>query len=1270
MIVVLFFIFRMPVSADEIPKQILMITSYHHGDNWDDAIVSGVQEIFSKHAAQITLFIEHLDMRRNDGDEYLQSFSKFLKNKYANINLDLIILSDDAAFNFFTNIRSKFFSNLPIVFCGINNFKSEILASHSNITGVNEEISIGETIEIAFQIFPNTKNIVAVCDDKSIVGKNNLKIFRNAAEKFKDRAVFLEALNLKDTDVPEVLGKLSSDTLIFRLNNLFNSEEQFISIQETMKILSKELSVPIFTAWDFDMGLGALGGVLVSAMEQGRKAAFLSLQILEGTPADHIPIIKESPNIPIVDYQQIKRFGLSLKDLPEGVQVINIPDSLWDRYKYVILFVLSVGFLLMIIVILQTIHLQKRYKIEKTLKASEDEINSIFRSAPVGIGSVVNRVFKKINSRLCEISGYEESELICRSDRMLYPSDTDFEFVGSEKYNQIGEHGTVTVETRWQRKDGSIIDVLLSSTPMDLEDHAKGVTFTALDITERKKTEKALKESEERFKLAMDASRDGVYEWDVDTREIYYSPGWKRMLGYEPDELPDDFSVWENLTRPEDVEKSWQIMNEVVAGKRERFEMEFQMRHKDGHWVHILSRSKLYMDANGNPVRVVGTHVDISENIQQKERLKRSESRYRKAQELGKVGNWEYDLKTEEFWGSDEAKKIYGFDPAKDRFSIEEVESHVLERERVHQAMLDLIENDKPYNLEFDIITKDTGKKKTVISIGELEKDASGNPVKISGVFQDITHRKKAENALENERRFLTAVFDNIEEAIVICDEKGKLIRFNKAAQTLHGLPERPIMPDQWAEYYNLFKTDGKTPLPVEEIPLYRALQGEHVRNTEIVVVPLNSSPRFLMCNGQALSDHTGKTIGAVVAMHDDTERRISEKEREKLQEQLHEVQKMESVGRLAGGVAHDFNNMLGVILGHTELALLQADENHDLYFDLKEIQTAAQRSADITKQLLAFARKQTISPKQLDLNDTVESMLNMLRRLIGENIDLLWQPASNKCLVKMDPSQIDQILANLCINARDAIDGVGKLTIETGIKTFDEEYCKGHHGFIPGNFVLLAVSDNGCGMDKDTLNNLFEPFFTTKEVGKGTGLGLATIYGIVKQNNGFINVYSEPGRGSTFKIYLPRTYTDKNTGKDLPDKKAAAGGTETILLVEDEASILRMTRMMLEKKRYTVLTATTPAEAMEKAKNHSDSIDLLMTDVVMPEMNGRDLAEKITALYPGISLLFMSGYTADVIAHQGVLDDGVAFIQKPFSMVDMAMKVREVLDKTSHETQ
>jgi len=384
----------------------------------------------------------------------------------------------------------------------------------------------------------------------------------------------------------------------------------------------------------------------------------------------------------------------------------------------------------------------------------------------------------------------------------------------------------------------------------------------------------------------------------------------------------------------------------------------------------------------------------------------------------------------------------------------------------------------------------------------------------------------------------------------------------------------------------------------------------------------------------------------------------------EKLEEQMRQAQKMEAVGRLAGGVAHDFNNMLGIILGHADMILEEMDPDQAFYADLTEIRKAGERSADLTRQLLAFARKQTVAPKVIDLNKTVEGTLKMLQRLIGEDIDMAWIPGEKVWPVKIDPAQIGQVLANLCVNARDAIADVGEVTIETGNSVFDEEYCKKHAGFVPGEYTLLTVSDNGCGMNSETLENIFEPFFTTKESGKGTGLGLATVYGVVKQNNGFINVYSEPGQGTTFTIYLPRHRAKE---APLPDKEAirpAARGHETILLVEDEPAILRMTTMILERTGYKVLAAGTPGEAIALAREHAGDIHLLMTDVVMPEMNGRDLAKNLLSLYPNLKRLFMSGYTANVIAHHGVLDEGVQFIQKPFAKQDLAVKVREVLDE------
>jgi signal transduction histidine kinase/ActR/RegA family two-component response regulator len=399
------------------------------------------------------------------------------------------------------------------------------------------------------------------------------------------------------------------------------------------------------------------------------------------------------------------------------------------------------------------------------------------------------------------------------------------------------------------------------------------------------------------------------------------------------------------------------------------------------------------------------------------------------------------------------------------------------------------------------------------------------------------------------------------------------------------------------------------------------------------------------------------------VVLNDVSARKRADEEKAGLESQLQQAQKMESVGRLAGGVAHDFNNMLGVILGHVELAIEQVDTVLPLYANLTEIRKAAIRSADLTRQLLTFARKQAAAPVVLDLNETVAGMLTMLKRLIGEDIDLQWRPAPDLWPVKVDPTQVDQVLANLCVNARDAISGIGRITIETNRCALSEDHCAQHLEFVPGEYVRLTVRDNGCGMGEEILLHLFEPFYTTKVMGKGTGLGLATVYGIVRQNNGIIDVSSEVGQGTAFEVYLPRHL---GTAEPAPAvaRVRAPRGTETILLVEDEPAVLALTTAMLERQGYIVLPACTPSQAIWLASEHLDEIHLLMTDVVMPEMNGRALAKDLLDLNPRLKRLYMSGYAADVIAHNGVLDEGVSLLQKPFSMERLASAVREALDR------
>jgi two-component system cell cycle sensor histidine kinase/response regulator CckA len=511
--------------------------------------------------------------------------------------------------------------------------------------------------------------------------------------------------------------------------------------------------------------------------------------------------------------------------------------------------------------------------------------------------------------------------------------------------------------------------------------------------------------------------------------------------------------------------------------------------------------------------------------------------------------------------------------------------------------------------------------------------------------IRDITARKQS----DAERKRLMAAIEQSGEVIVMTDARGIIQFANPAFERSTGYNREEAI----GQSLRILKSGEHDELFYRN--LWDTISGGRTWEGRMVNRRKDGNLYTEETTISPVRDPSGRIVNYVAVKRDITEHL-------RLTAQFQQTQKMEAIGQLAGGVAHDYNNMLSVILGYTELALRNADPAQKLHTYLEEIYKATIRSTDITRQLLAFARKQTINPIMLDLNQNVESMLKMLRRLIGENIDLVWLPRVGLHPVKMDPAQIGQIMANLCVNARDAIADIGRLSIETENVVIDAIYCAHHTEAVAGEYVLLAVSDDGCGMDKETIEHIFEPFFTSKDVGKGTGLGLSTVYGIVKQNNGFINVYSESGLGTTFRIYLPRyagqaVHTQQEITTEIPLSRG-----ETVLMVEDESALLTMAKVMLEELGYLTLTAGSPDEAIALALKHSGKINILITDVVMPKMNGRDLAQRLLPLYPGMKILFMSGYTTNVIAHRGVLNEGVNFIQKPFSMNDLAIKVRDAL--------
>jgi two-component system, cell cycle sensor histidine kinase and response regulator CckA len=516
-------------------------------------------------------------------------------------------------------------------------------------------------------------------------------------------------------------------------------------------------------------------------------------------------------------------------------------------------------------------------------------------------------------------------------------------------------------------------------------------------------------------------------------------------------------------------------------------------------------------------------------------------------------------------------------------------------------------------------------------------------------VGRDMTEQKRMEAELENNYSLLSAVIESTPDAVSVKDLQGHYLMINSAGAHMLGLTAEEVL---GKDASTLFGADAARQMSEDE---RRVMESGAMQPYEQSVT-VNGVTRTYLATKGPYHDKQDNVIGEIGILRDITEHKH-------LEAQLLQSQKMESIGQLAGGIAHDFNNMLAAVIGFIGSARLELPQQSSIQYDLEAAESAAWRAAGLTRQLLAFARKQVVEPRVLNLNTVIMDMDKLLRRLIGEDIDLITLPAPDLWQVKVDPGHIEQVIVNLAVNARDAMPNGGKLTIETANVMLDADYTDQHVGVIPGVYVMLAISDTGCGIEAEVRQHIFEPFFTTKEIGKGTGLGLSTCYGIIKQHGGHIWVYSEVGQGTTFKIYLPPL--DELPGAELrPDEALVVLlGSETVLLVEDEPLVRELATTILHAQGYTVLAASNGEEALGVVHATAGTIDLLVTDVVMPGMRGKVLAQQLTSIYPHIKVLFISGYATDAITQHGQLEPGAHFLSKPFTRTALARKVREVLD-------
>jgi PAS domain S-box-containing protein len=835
--------------------------------------------------------------------------------------------------------------------------------------------------------------------------------------------------------------------------------------------------------------------------------------------------------------------------------------------------------------------------------------------------------------------GYTAEEAIGRTIGLHVPADRAGEVNGILGRIRRGER-LENFETVRLRKDGTRIDVSLTVSPIrNRAGNVIGASTIARDITERKRAEESLL----KLRVAVEQAENVIFMTDPDGAITYVNPAFEKVYGYTREEA---LGRTPRILKGGQHDKTYfeRFWRRLLAGEFVR--EEFVNRKSDGQLVTVEASVSSVLDRKGKRVGFIAVQDDVSERKRAEEALRKSEQRFSRAFRASPIPTSISEIETGRILDlNDQFLRILDY-------SREEVIGKTslelgiwADRDDRDQASARVREGGSIVDLMTRIRTR-SGEIRDVI--GSAVPIDVGRLKCVLSTFLDVTERRRAEEGMRKSEERFRRLFESNTIGIVIADLSGNTLEANDAYLGMLGYTREELLAGtiRWneltpAEFY------ASDQAAIEEL-----LRSGTVSPWEKELFRKDGTRVPVLIGVAMLKAAEASCIAYIVDL---TERR-------RLEQQFRQAQKMEAVGRLAGGVAHDFNNLLTAILGYSDLVAAKLDPGSLEYEELDEVRKAGERAASLTRQLLAFSRQQVLERKVLDINALIANIEKMLRRLIGEDVALTtaMDPALRR--VFADAGQLEQVVMNLAVNARDAMPRGGKLTIETANVELDEAYARQHVTVRPGSYVMIAVSDTGIGMNSETLARIFEPFFTTKGPGKGTGLGLATVYGIVKQSDGYIWAYSEVGKGTTFKVYLPLVEEGAEAEPVMVPVPARLAGSETVLLVEDEESVRVLSRVILESYGYTVLEAASGNDGLDVARRYSLPIHLLLTDVVMPEMGGPDLASRLEALRPGVRVLYMSGYTDDAVFRHGLLEKGRVFLQKPFTPGALVGKVREAL--------
>ncbi len=782
-----------------------------------------------------------------------------------------------------------------------------------------------------------------------------------------------------------------------------------------------------------------------------------------------------------------------------------------------------------------------------------------------------------------------------------------------------------------------------------------GALHIVTDITDTKRAETRAREDSERLLALMNNIPGVVYRGLPDWSLSFIGAEVRRLTGYPARDFLSGAVSWKQVIHPDDLERFRQTFRQAVSDRRSVLRAEYRILHGNGDIRWVADRRQLIYDGAGRFAYVDGLLLDISERKAAEARLRATMDKFHALVDASPLPIVALDVNGMITLWNGAAERVFGW-RSDEVFGMADPAVPEEDREQFRALTERVIREGGFSGVEVRRRRKDGALLDVMLSTASM-RDEGGALAGIMSILADITERKRMEEALRDSEERYRRLLDGSPEMIFVVSE-GRIVYMNETGIRLLGassadeLAGKPVLdivhPDSRDVIGDVMRHVGGDGRPT---PL---MEQKYVRlDGTVVDVEAMGVPIF----------HHGRPAAQVFA-RDLTRRNETEAALRRSQEQFRQAQRMEAVGRLAGGVAHDFNNLLTAIRGYADLLLMQLDDGFPLRREVEEIQRAAERAADLTHQLLAFSRKQVLQPKVLNLNAVVSNMDKMIRRLIGEDVDLITVLRPDLGMVKVDPGQIEQVIMNLVVNARDAMPAGGKITIETANVELSGEYASRHTAVHPGPHVMLTVTDTGTGMDDETKQRLFEPFFTTKELGKGTGLGLSTVYGIVKQSSGSIWVYSERGRGTSFKIYFPRHEAAEAGLGGTRRLRSAPRGKETVLLVEDEPVVRLLAAELLRRSGYQVLESGDGAEALRLIEERRCFIDLLLTDIVMPGIGGRQLVEQLPGFLAGMKILYMSGYPDEAIGRHGLLDPGTPFLQKPFTADGLLRKVREILDE------